>query len=351
MPFLRDAWYGAAWSSELIEATPIARTLLGEPVALFRTESGSAAALLDRCPHRFAPLSRGKVKGESIECGYHGLCFSTAGACIRNPHGNGHIPSLAVVRAFPVCERHRIVWIWMGEPAEADPAGIPDFAPFDADGEFVSVFGYLHVHANYQLISDNLLDLTHGQYLHPLFSNPAGPPVMEDSPLEERRVWARFNRKSQYPNKYFQMLGFPADQLGDHRNHMRWEPPGTMLLDVGMTRVGRAPKEGLSIPTAHLLTPETETTTHYLWGMARDFRKDDQRLSDDLLRTGIDVFNNEDKPMIEAQQRAMGAETDLFKLRPALLQTDGPAIRARRMMSALVVEGTAQRARPVAGPA
>jgi len=85
--------------------------------------------------------------------------------------------------------------------------------------------------------------------------------------------------------------------------------------------------------------------------MARDFRKDDQRLSDDLLRTWIDVFNNEDKPMIEAQQRAMGAETDLFKLRPALLQTDGPAIRARRMMSALVVEETAQRARPVAGPA
>jgi phenylpropionate dioxygenase-like ring-hydroxylating dioxygenase large terminal subunit len=336
MAFIRNTWYAAGWSSE-IGGQLVARTLLDEPVVLFRNERGAAVALADRCAHRFVPLSKGKLKGDVIECGYHGLCFDATGACVFNPHGDHFIPKAARVKSYKLVERDGIAWIWMGDPQRADEAKIRVFSQFGRTDQFISVEGYLHVAANYQLISDNLLDLTHGQYLHPMFVNAAGPASFE--PHEDPdpdTVWAKFVRKSQYPNKYFQFLGYPADKLGDHRNIMRWNPPGALLLDVGMTAVGAPASEGISIPTAHLLTPETASTTHYFWAMARDFRRDDEALSSRLLEVGVRIFNNEDKPMIEAQQQAIGDTDDLLSLRPALLSTDGPSIKARRVIQRLL---------------
>lgn len=338
MQFIRNTWYAAGWSNEL-GRNLTARTILNEPIVLFRTESGQAVALADRCAHRFVPLSRGKLKGDVLECGYHGLCYDATGACISNPHGDHMIPRAARVKNYRLAERDGIAWIWMGDPALADESKIRDFSQFGSPKQFTSVAGYLHVNANYQLISDNLLDLTHGQYLHPMFTNPAGPAAFEPfSDPDPDTVWAKFVRKSQYPNKYFQFLGYPADKLGDHRNFMRWNAPSVLLLDVGMTGVGAPVSEGISIPTAHLLTPETESTTHYFWAMARDFKLDDEALSKQLLEVGVSIFNSEDKPMIEAQQLAMGDTDDLLSLKPVLLSTDAPSVRARRIVLRLIGE-------------
>jgi vanillate O-demethylase monooxygenase subunit len=337
MPFIRNAWYAAGWSRE-IGRKLIARTLLNEPVVMFRTEGGQAVALADRCAHRFVPLSRGHLKGDTLECGYHGLCYDATGTCVLNPHGDHSVPRSARVKSYKLTERDGIAWIWMGDSASADESRIRHFPQFGSPA-FASVEGYLHVRANYQLISDNLLDLTHGQYLHPMFTNPAGPAAFESSnDPDPDTVWARFMRRSQYPNKYFQFLGFPADKPGDHRNCMRWNAPAVMLLDVGMTDVGRPESEGISIPTAHLLTPETETTTHYFWAMARDFKLSDEALSKQLLEIGVNIFNNEDKPMIEAQQVAIGNSDDLLALKPVLLATDSPSVRARRIVLRLLRE-------------
>ena len=336
MTFIRNIWYAAGWSSEL-GRTLLARTILNEPIVLFRDEAGNPVALADRCPHRFVPLSRGRLKGDVLECGYHGLCFNSTGMCVSNPHGDQRIPKTARVKSYRLAERDGIAWIWMGDPALADESQIREFPQFGGNGQFTSVEGYLHVEANYQLISDNLLDLTHGQYLHPMFANAAGPATFEPyQDADENTVWAKFFRRSQYPNKYFQFLGYPADKLGDHRNCMRWNAPAVLLLDVGMTGVGAPVSEGISIPTAHLLTPETETTTHYFWAMARDFRLEDDELSRKLLEVGIAIFNDEDKPMVEAQQRALGNSDDLLSLRPVMLATDGPSVRARRIVSRLI---------------
>lgn len=338
MTFIRNSWYAAGWSRE-IGRQLTARTVLNEPVVMFRTEGGQAVALADRCAHRFVPLSRGKLKGDVLECGYHGLCYDTSGACVANPHGDHSIPRAARVKSYKLSERDGIAWIWMGDPALADEAKIRRFPQFGSPAQFTSVEGYLHVKANYQLISDNLLDLTHGQYLHPMFTNPAGPASFEPfKDPDPDTVWARFLRRNQYPNKYFQFLGFPADKLGDHRNCMRWNAPAVMLLDVGMTGVDRPESEGISIPTAHLLTPETETTTHYFWAMARDFRLADEALSGELREIGISIFNNEDKPMIEAQQTVVGEADDFLSLKPVLLATDGPSVQARRIVLRLLRE-------------
>ncbi|GAB3627042.1 Toluene-4-sulfonate monooxygenase system iron-sulfur subunit TsaM1 [Pandoraea terrae] len=336
MAFLENTWYAAAWSGE-VGRQLLPRTFLNQPVVLYRKENGAIAALADRCPHRFVPLHLGKLKGDIVECGYHGLCFKDTGECSFNPHGDGAIPKAARVKSYKVAERHGVVWIWMGDADLADESKIHDFGQFGDSERYASVFGYLHVAANYQLITDNLLDLTHGQYIHPLFANPAGPSTMEPNPpYDENTVWAKFIRRNQYPNKYFEMLGYPGDRRGDHRNYMRWNPPALLLLDVGMTGVGEPHDKGISIPTAHLLTPETESTTHYFWGMARDFRRDDTALGEILLQIGTNVFDNEDKPIIEAQQRSMGSTTELLALKPVLLQTDAPAVRARRILGELI---------------
>src|SRR5688572_6892210 len=111
--FLRNYWYVAAWSKDL-SPEPIARTILNEPVVLFRTPDGKAVALQDRCAHRRMPLSHGKVVGETIVCCYHGLAYDFAGRCVRVP-GQATTPAGIGVRAFPLVERYGAVWVWMGD--------------------------------------------------------------------------------------------------------------------------------------------------------------------------------------------------------------------------------------------
>jgi phenylpropionate dioxygenase-like ring-hydroxylating dioxygenase large terminal subunit len=108
---------------------PLARTLLDLPVVMFRNAEGTASALLDRCPHRFAPLSSGTITDGALVCPYHGLGFAGTGRCVLNPHGP--ITSSMSARAFPLVETYRALWIWMGDPAQADPAMIPDLSIVD----------------------------------------------------------------------------------------------------------------------------------------------------------------------------------------------------------------------------
>src|ERR1700674_1328648 len=125
--YVRNAWYVAAWSDDIDDGQLLARTIMDEPIVLYRKVDGSVAAIEDRCAHRFAPLHLGKiVGGNRIQCAYHGLEFDDTGACVRNPHGAKNIPSRARLKSYPVIEKHKAVWIWMGG-ASADAAKVPDF--------------------------------------------------------------------------------------------------------------------------------------------------------------------------------------------------------------------------------
>ncbi|MDB5682344.1 MAG: Rieske (2Fe-2S) protein, partial [Sphingomonas bacterium] len=154
--YLRNTWYVAGWGDDLGEA-PLARTFLDEPVAMFRDEAGLPQAIGGRCPHRFAALGKGRVVDGQLECPYHGLRFDSTGACVFNPHEHGVVPR-ASVQTYPLVERHRLLWIWMGDPALADPAEIPDFA-WLADPRLEAVRGSAHAEGHYELYSDNILDL------------------------------------------------------------------------------------------------------------------------------------------------------------------------------------------------
>src|SRR5213078_2548405 len=143
--FLRNSWYVAAWDRE-ISRQPRARTFLDQPVVLYRKEDGTPVALEDRC------------------C-YHGLKFNSSGLCIEIP-GQVNVPPQARVRAYPTVERFNWLWIWMGDPAKADPTLIPDWWWASHPDWAFSRPEMIHVKANYQLISDNVLDVTHLAYVH-----------------------------------------------------------------------------------------------------------------------------------------------------------------------------------------
>jgi phenylpropionate dioxygenase-like ring-hydroxylating dioxygenase large terminal subunit len=331
MPFLRNSWYVAAWSQN-IGAEPTRITVLGEPIAIYRSQSGNAIALGDICPHRFASLSAGRVVDDVLECPYHGLRFDRSGACVGNPHGEGHIPPGARVRAYPVIERHHALWIWTGDPELSDPSLVPDFSVFDAS-DIASSRDYLHVGANYELLTDNLLDLSHSAFLHPFLTTEGfAQRSRTEVSQEENKVHSFMWNDNEPLTPVFQALWEGSAKRVDMRSHMHWTVPSNLLLDVGVTEVGVSGEIGTWLPSAHLLTPETETSTHYFWMVGRNCKLADEVIGG-VIHEGIKrAFENEDEPMI-VQVAANMAGRDFWEMRPAILVGDAAAIRARRMLS------------------
>ena len=162
--FLRNCWYVAAWDHELIDGKLLRRTLLEDPVLLYRGDSGKVTAMNDRCPHRGALLSKGRLEGDAVRCMYHGIKYDSTGRCVQIP-GQDMIPPKLRVRTYPIEERGHLVWIWMGDPAKADPSQIIDF-PYLSDPRWKGLPAYLHYDASYLLIVDNLSDFAHLAFVH-----------------------------------------------------------------------------------------------------------------------------------------------------------------------------------------
>jgi phenylpropionate dioxygenase-like ring-hydroxylating dioxygenase large terminal subunit len=331
---LRNAWYAACWSADL-GGNPIGRRFLGEPVVLWRS-GGTAVALADRCAHRAAPLSRGECVDGRLRCGYHGLSFDARGACVEVP-GQARVPPGAAVRAYPLREKWNVVWIWMGEPARADASLIPDLFWLD-DPRWRPTPGYLHADGNYQLIVDNLLDLTHVTYLHKntLAGDPREGTVPTTTERKERSVTVGRWMLDFAPPPLFAKAGSFTGQV-DRWQFVTWHAPSVVYLDVGCAEAGSgAPqgdrRRGISIWSTHLLTPETEESTHYHFGYSRNFRLDDPEMSK-LLFEGSRAAFMEDVDMIAAQQRNLraGALDGLIDI-----NADQAQLQARRILADLI---------------
>lgn len=180
--WLRNAWYVVGWADDLSSAPPVGIALLNEPVVLYRDLTSTWVALEDRCAHRWAPLSRGRIEGNDLRCMYHGLRYDRSGRCVEIP-GQDRVPKSLGVRSFPVLERHGFVWVWMGDPGRAEPHLIPDLCLLDDHSRRI-YRGSLDYRANYKLVSDNLLDLSHISFLHEttLGRPVAGPRGMRPKP-------------------------------------------------------------------------------------------------------------------------------------------------------------------------
>jgi len=334
--WMKNCWQVIAFGKE-IGSAPLARTVCEERIVLFRTGAGDAVALVDRCPHRLAPLSFGRVVGDEIQCGYHGLCFDRDGQCARVP--GQEQPVRARVRKYPLVERHGFAWIWLGDAGRADADLVPDFHWMD-DPAWASLPGYHHFGANYQLVNDNLLDLSHESFVH---EETIGNESVAESPATvtlqgERLRVHRDMLNIEAPPFYKKTTGFMGRINRWHTNY--YTPPGFHVIENGSVPAGVADKsQALERKVLNLITPETKTTSHYFWGIVRQFRLDDKAL-DEIIREGIVRTFDQDKAILEAQQRELGPDPDSVSF-PVSIRVDAGPIQGRKLLQAAIARDAA----------
>lgn len=338
LSYLRETWYVAAWTSELKPGAMLRRRLLDEFYVLLRDPSGQPVALVDRCPHRFAPLSMGKLiaDGTVIQCPYHGLQFDLEGNCVRNPHGDGRVPRCKVP-AMPVVEKYSAAWIWMGAPESADPDLIPDFGFLSPDNNAVAC-DRITIASHFELETDNILDLSHIEYIHPLFSSESVSQGEYECVVEGDTVWSkRYIRDDRLPQFLHDAFGLVPGQTADRWLNTRWDAPACMALWTGAVASGKSREQGRETVGAHLFTPETKDSTHYFFATSfpRSIGPEAQRLADESIAVATGpkgVFTMEDKPIIEAQAENMRGQ-DFWDLQPRLLSIDAASVRARHILA------------------
>lgn len=328
------AWYIACWSQDLLPGGILSRTIMDQPIVFFRTEQGTLGALHDRCPHRFAPLSGGKLVGEDLQCPYHGLQFDAGGACVHNPYG----PALraANVRSYAIEERHRAVWIWMADKEDADPALIPDFGYLADAPDTAFSAGLLHINAGYELLIDNIMDLTHVEYLHSntLAGNGLVHKVKPVTREAEGGVEVRWAVTDIALSPFHSKLHAPLVR-GDQVSQVNWSAPTAMRLKNVVSAPGAPEDSGATDLNAHFLTPETRLSTHYFFAASRNYQVEDVELNAYIGEMRAKVFSTEDEPMIAAVQQRMG-ETEFWDLHPVLLGVDEASVRVRRKIAKLI---------------
>lgn len=316
--FVKNCWYVAAWSSEVSQEALFSRVLLNTPVLLWRDAQGQVRALEDRCCHRGAPLSRGRLENGNVRCLYHGLLFNPEGECIQVP-AQDRIPPNARVRAFPVVEKTNWIWIWMGDPSLADPASIPDTFWLDDDA-WKYREGYLHYGVNYLLVTDNLLDFSHLPYVHPTtvggdesFAN-LRPTI--DNLANGMRI-SRWHLSSP-PAPFVRKVTDWTDPV-DRWNVYDFLVPGILLMHSGSAPANTGAPEGnfenaVEFRSAQAVTPETADSCHYFFSQAHNFCIDDPQVTATIHQILIDAFH-EDHAMIHAQQKNLQIDPD-FEMVP-----------------------------------
>jgi phenylpropionate dioxygenase-like ring-hydroxylating dioxygenase large terminal subunit len=330
--YLLNSWYVAGWADDLGE-NPQARVFLEEPVALFRDGDGVAHAIGGRCPHRFAPLGDGRVIDGTLQCPYHGLRFSAFGACVHNPH-QGEAPPSVSVPVYPLIERYGLLWIWMGDDAKADPEIIPDFSWLD-DPAWEAVRGRTLAEGHYELYSDNILDLSHANFVHPALVADAFTIGARNFWQDGDRVHVRYARNDDYLAEALAGMMGVAGRKQDFIGEVTWHAPATLYFDYRAGDPGTPPEAMTILRSIHAFTPETPDSTHYLWATARDYALGDTELSAAMRGALEHAFEHEDAPIIRDSHRLM-AGRDFWELEPLVLSGDGGGIRARRILRNMI---------------
>ena len=337
--FARDQWYVAAYSSE-VSRELLGRTILGEPIVLFRTEAdGAVVALADRCVHRRFPLSASRLDGDRVVCGYHGFTYDTTGTCVYVP-GQQRIPRTARVGAYTVQEQDSLVWVWIGEPGLADPKAIPR-APHLADPAWTTVRGMEPIDADYGLLVDNLMDLSHETYLH---GGYIGTPEVAETPIStEVDEGAGIVRVSRHMDDA-ECPPFYARSTGIEGRISRWQDieyhaPCLYLLHSRIVLVGAPPpgpdgSDGHAFHTeiTYAITPSTEGRVYDFWAVSRDFAVDDAEVT-----AFLHDFNHtvvmQDVDALNLLQRSLATEPAGYQELSINIDTGGLA--ARRILAGL----------------
>jgi phenylpropionate dioxygenase-like ring-hydroxylating dioxygenase large terminal subunit len=335
--FLRNCWYAAGWSRDFAAEALTPVTMLNEPIVVYRQTGGEPVALQDRCCHRFAPLSMGRLEGDNLRCMYHGLKFAPSGKCIEIPD-QPKIPPQAFVRRYPIVDKYSVAWIWMGDPALADASLIPEFVGVD-DPRWSMTPGRMDYNANYVLINDNLLDLSHIAFLH---RNSLGATFTPEG--VSRPTVTKLDRGVRIQNWInsgpSQMLNSIKGRHVDIWQTYEFIVPGVFLLGADFYPEGTAGKfpgrEPVGVDALHrqftcqAVTPIADDRSCYFFAYG-PWAKEPE-LNEALYQLGLKAFT-EDRIMIEAQQRNIDLSPGAKMLTIAI---DSGVSQFRRMMDQLI---------------
>ncbi len=329
--YLRNVWYIAATASEVTRDLRRVR-VLGEDIVVYRTEKGDPVALEDACPHRKLPLSKGRLKGDAIECGYHGLTFDCHGACQRVP-GQERIPSSIKVRAYPVVDRFGHVWIWMGEAELADPGKLFPVEHYGDPKWGISGGDPIDIACNYLLVTDNLLDPTHVAWVHP---TSFGSAATEDTPLKVDvdgtgvTVW-RWMMDCEVAPLYKPLVPFKG--RCDRLQHYEVRYPSHAIIIALIVPAGKGgkgkpvPEDAFIMNSYNFMTPVDEDHTRYYYFQVRNVKPNSKEISA-LMAKGVRGAFLEDKDVLEACHIGLKSA----RARTVDLAIDAGPLRFRRML-------------------
>ena len=337
--FLMNAWYVAALSTELGPEALFHRRLLDTPVLMYRRKDGTAVAMHDRCPHRFAPLHLGKRVGDEVACLYHGLRFDCAGQCTFSPHGNGQVPRGARVRTYPLLEKYGFVWIWPGD-APADDSTLPDFSELDTGHPNAVAATYMHMKAHYELIIDNVMDLSHIDHVHGEIITTRGQLSPLTPKLTETGTTITSRSEWQQTPALMIFAPFMPDPKAEARHffEITWSAPANIQLSVGASQDPGAKldlEQTIGQYDLHTCTPETGDTTHYFFATRRNHLVEDAGYNKAKIQAMHTAFETEDGPIIEAVHAEMGTD-DFFSLHPILTSNDLGPCKVRRLLKRMI---------------
>lgn len=336
--FPKNTWYVACTPDE-IDGRPLGRRICNEAMVFFRGPEGRVAAVEDFCPHRGAPLSMGFVRDGHLVCGYHGLQMGCDGRCAGMP--GQRVRGFPAIRAYPAIERHGFIWVWPGDPEQADANDIP-LLHWAESPDWAYGGGLYHVGCDYRLMIDNLMDLTHETYVH---ASSIGQKEIDEAPptTQVRGQEVTTSRHMHdIPAPPFWRNALRGNNLADDVPVDRWQicrftPPSHVMIEVGVAHAGHggydapADRKAASI-VVDFITPETDTSHWYFWGMARNFNPDDQALTDSI-REGQATIFAEDLEILERQQQNLLAHPDRALLK---LNIDAGGVQARKIIDRLL---------------
>jgi vanillate O-demethylase monooxygenase subunit len=336
MAYLRNCWYPAGFASRMGDGLQ-KRRILGEDIVLWQTGDGRFAALRDRCPHRFLPLSMGCLKGDHVQCGYHGMTFAADGSCVRIP-GQPTIPPSARVDAYPVEVSMGLVWVWMGDPALASPDKLFDLPEYHEDGWYPVEGEALEVKADYLALADNLCDPAHVAFVH---LSTLGNAAHEDVPIETEIkdsliVTTRWTLDAE-PIPLFRKFG------GFKGNIDRWQiynyhAPATAVIDFGGAdagtgaRGGRLHEGAIRIFACHFICPVDHGHSIDYWMHVDNFEADEATHA--RMNEQFALAFDEDKAILEAIQ-VEEAKLD-GRQRPLRLGIDKGAVMMRKTVERMI---------------
>ena len=338
--FPKNTWYVACTPDEIIDR-PLGRKICGERIVFYREPSGKVAAVEDFCPHRGAQLSLGFVSDGDLVCGYHGLKMGCNGKTISMP--GQRVDKFPCIKNYPAEERYGFIWVWTGDKSLADPAQVHPLEWAD-NPEWAYGGGLFHIECDYRLMIDNLMDLTHETYVH---ATSIGQKEIDETPVStavegDKVVTSRYMENIMPPP--FWQLALRSNNLADDVPVDRWQicrfsAPSHVMIEVGVAHAG---KGGYYAASAHkassivvdFITPETETSHWYFWGMARNFKAQDESLTA-TIREGQGKIFSEDMSMLEMQQKNLLEHPTRRLLK---LNIDAGGVHARRILDHMMAQ-------------